>query len=164
MSRDEAHGGGAWAFANCLWAPTEKSGGGAWPFWSKILDVKAGDTILHLRGIPPAASFVGYSNASADGYETQSRPPEPGAVGVEGLPAGESSFPDRHCALPAIQASQDRRVVGARLQVCERNRQPKRTQRYRERVRAISSVAIDPVSSGNPTHRRSRRADARRWI
>jgi putative restriction endonuclease len=78
MSRDVAHGGGRWAFPNCIWAPSEKANGGAWPFWSKILQVKAGDVVLHLRGKPPAASFAGYSTASNDGYEAQDRPPEPG--------------------------------------------------------------------------------------
>jgi putative restriction endonuclease len=78
MSRDEAHGGRAWAFSKCIWAPTRKSNGGSWPFWTKILDVEAGDTVLHLRGIPPAAVFTGYSTASSDGYETENRPPEPG--------------------------------------------------------------------------------------
>lgn len=79
MSRDEAHGGGSWAFPNCIWAPTEKTGGGAWPFWSKILSVQAGDTVLHLRGFPPSTEFVGYSIAATAGYETQSRPPDLGA-------------------------------------------------------------------------------------
>jgi putative restriction endonuclease len=78
MSRDKAHGGGAWGFSNCIWAPIEKSGGGSWPFWSKVLHLKAADTILHLRGTPPAAAFVGYSTVSNAGYETRSRPPEPG--------------------------------------------------------------------------------------
>jgi putative restriction endonuclease len=84
MSRDEAHGGGTWAFPNCIWSPTEKKGGGTWPFWSKIRDVKIGDTILHLRGIPPAARFVGYSTASSDGYETSERPPDPGVWSYSG--------------------------------------------------------------------------------
>src|ERR1044072_7477018 len=78
MSRDENHGGGSWAFSNCVWAPTEKSGGGAWPFWSKILSIEVGDTILHLRGIPPSASFIGYSTAATAGYVTKQRPPELG--------------------------------------------------------------------------------------
>jgi putative restriction endonuclease len=74
MSRDVAHGGGSWAFSKCIWAPTHKQNGGTWPFWSKILSVQAGDTVLHLRGIPPSAEFVGYSFASSAGYETPSRP------------------------------------------------------------------------------------------
>lgn len=76
MSRDDSHGGGTWAFPNCVWAPTEKAGGGKWPFWSKVLDVRAGDTVLHLRGITPSASFVGYSRAAGDGFVTSQRPPE----------------------------------------------------------------------------------------
>ena len=79
MARDEAHGGGTWAFTNCVWAPTEKRGGGSWPFWSKVLHVREGDTIIHLRGVPPKASFVGYSIASGTGFETGRRPPNPGA-------------------------------------------------------------------------------------
>jgi hypothetical protein len=79
MSRDEKHGGGLWAFSNCIWAPTKKTSGIAWTFWSNILTVQAGDTVLHLRGTPPSASFVGYSTASTAGYETLDRPPEPGA-------------------------------------------------------------------------------------
>jgi hypothetical protein len=78
MSRDETHGGGSWSFPNCLWSPAEKVRGGKWPFWEKILHVQCGDTILHLRGIPPNASFVGFSRALSDGYDTHSRPPEPG--------------------------------------------------------------------------------------
>lgn len=78
MARDEAHGGGTWAFLNCLWAPTKKRKGGAWTFWSKILQVREGDTVIHLRGVPPEANFVGYSVASGDGFETSRRPPDPG--------------------------------------------------------------------------------------
>jgi putative restriction endonuclease len=78
MSRDESHGGGTWAFPNCVWAPTEKDGGGRWPFWEKVLAIRAGDTVLHLRGVPPNAFFVGYSQASADGFETGKIPPAPG--------------------------------------------------------------------------------------
>jgi hypothetical protein len=79
MSRDEQHGGGTWGFTNCVWAPTEKKGaGGSWPFWEKVLQVREGDTIIHLRGVPPDAYFVGYSTASADGFQTSRRPPDPG--------------------------------------------------------------------------------------
>lgn len=78
MARDETHGGGTWAFTNCVWAPTQKRGGGSWPFWSKVLQVSEGDTIIHLRGVPPRASFVGYSLASGNGFETGRRPPNPG--------------------------------------------------------------------------------------
>jgi hypothetical protein len=77
MSRDETHGGGSWSFRNCIWAPTHKKGGGAWPFWSKVSQVREGDTVLHLRGKAHHANFVGYSRASGNGFETTSRPPEP---------------------------------------------------------------------------------------
>lgn len=77
MSRDETHGGGSWKFPNCLWAPAEKRNGGKWPFWNKVLDVKEGDAILHLRGKRPNAHFVGYSIASGNGFETSQRPPTP---------------------------------------------------------------------------------------
>jgi hypothetical protein len=77
MSRDETHGGGTWSFPNCIWAPTEKDGGGSWPFWTKVLDVRAGDIILHLRGLQPHAKFVGFSRAARDGFETSKRPPDP---------------------------------------------------------------------------------------
>jgi putative restriction endonuclease len=76
MSRDEAHGGGTWAFPNCVWAPIEKRRGGSWPFWTKIQQVRQGDTIIHLRGKTPNAYFVGYSIASGDGFETTRRPPD----------------------------------------------------------------------------------------
>jgi putative restriction endonuclease len=78
MARDEAHGGGTWAFTNCIWAPIAKRGGGTWPYWSKIPRVREGDTVIHLRGVPPQARFIGYSIASADGFETSRRPPNPG--------------------------------------------------------------------------------------
>lgn len=77
MSRDEAHGGGTWAFPNCVWAPIEKRGGGSWPFWTKVLQVREGDTIIHMRGKTPHAHFVGYSIAACNGFETTRRPPNP---------------------------------------------------------------------------------------
>jgi hypothetical protein len=79
MSRHLEHGGGTWAFPNCVWAPTEKEGGGSWPFWSKILDMSAGDVVIHLRGVTPDANFVGYSHVASDGFETEKRPPDPDA-------------------------------------------------------------------------------------
>ncbi|WP_428381935.1 HNH endonuclease [Nevskia ramosa] len=79
MSRIESHGGGTWAFPNCIWSPIEKEGGGRWPFWEKVLSVKEGDTVLHLRGVQPLAYFVGYSRASGDGFTTTKRPPEAGS-------------------------------------------------------------------------------------
>lgn len=77
MSRDETHGGGAWSFPNCVWAPTHRRGGGTWPFWSKVSQIKQGELVLHLRGTRPHAYLVGYSRASGDGFETSRRPPEP---------------------------------------------------------------------------------------
>ena len=69
MSRDEQYGGGTWGFTNCIWAPTEKKGvGGSWPFSEKVLQVREGDIIIHLRGKPPNAYFVGYAIASSDGF------------------------------------------------------------------------------------------------
>ena len=51
--------------------------GGSWPFWNKILGIRQGDVIIHLRGKQPRAQFIGYSIASGDGFETTRRPPEP---------------------------------------------------------------------------------------
>lgn len=79
MSRVESHGGGTWAFPNCAWSPSEKEKGGKWPFWEKVLAVKEGDTVIHLRGIQPSAYFVGFSRASGDGFITTKRPPDAGA-------------------------------------------------------------------------------------
>src|SRR4051812_30536435 len=82
MSRDEQHGGGTWGFTNCIWSPTEKRGErGSWPFWEKVLQVREGDVILHLRGKTPNAHFVGYSTASGNGFRTTKRPPDPGEWG-----------------------------------------------------------------------------------
>lgn len=77
MSRDENHGGGNWAFGKCVWSPTRKTNDTRWSFWETVKNIKEGDIILHLRGAEDAA-FVGYSIASTDGYETASRPPDPG--------------------------------------------------------------------------------------
>lgn len=80
MSRDEMHGGGEWSFPHCVWAPTYKNEPQKrrWSFWGNILDVKAGDIILHLRGIGNEANFVGFSVAETDGHKTMERPPYPG--------------------------------------------------------------------------------------
>jgi len=78
MARDEAHGGAGWHFLQCVWAPTEKEKGGRWPFWLKILEIREGDLVLHIRATARKSFFVGYSVASTDGYRTEERPPEPG--------------------------------------------------------------------------------------
>ncbi len=78
MSRVAAHGGGAWGFPNCIWAPTQKTNGGRWPFWEKVKAIREGDIVIHLRGTSPQAFFVGYSRASSNGFETTERPPEAG--------------------------------------------------------------------------------------
>ena len=84
MARDETHGGGSWSFQSCVFAPTEKRGGGEWKFWSTIGEVKPGDVILHLRGKPPNAQFVGYSLAASGGRRTDSKPPDAGAWSYSG--------------------------------------------------------------------------------
>lgn len=81
MTRDPMHGGGGWAFPNCVWSPARKKDGSRWAFWNKIRQVKDGDIVIHLRGKPPKAAFVGYSIASGDGFETRTRPPNPGEWG-----------------------------------------------------------------------------------
>jgi hypothetical protein len=43
-----------------------------------LLQVKAGDQVLHLRGIRPDAELVGFSIAELDGYVTDAAPPDPG--------------------------------------------------------------------------------------
>ena len=60
MSRDEEHGGEAWGFAKCIWAPTYKKSEGedkSWPFWNNVNKVKAGDIVLHLRGKVQRAEY-----------------------------------------------------------------------------------------------------------
>ena len=74
MSRDETHGGSGWAFGECLWSPSHKDPRGKWPFWESLLDVKRGDTVVHLRGQSHRSAFVGFSLADTDGYETSRRP------------------------------------------------------------------------------------------
>ncbi len=87
MSRTDDHGGGTWAFPNCLWSPTYKRPrtGSArrdrWPYWEKLLSVQLGDVVFHLRGRQPNARFVGYSLAASNGFETSKRPPNPGQWG-----------------------------------------------------------------------------------
>jgi putative restriction endonuclease len=81
MSRDETHGGGDWAFKKCLWSPSLKRGDTRWAFWDNLLEVQAGDSVLHLRGIGKKAAFVGFSIAEADGFQTTDRPPDAGQWG-----------------------------------------------------------------------------------
>jgi hypothetical protein len=81
MSRDEAHGGGSWAFGRSLWSPSRKTNGTRWAFWETLLRVEAGDPVLHLRGKGDRATFVAFSTSAAGGFETGDRPPNPGAWG-----------------------------------------------------------------------------------
>ncbi len=88
MSRDEDHGGPGWGFTVCLWSPARKRSRDleeevdqTWPFWESLLQIGRGDSIIHLRGIGAKAAFVGHSVAATDGYETKSRPPQPGQWG-----------------------------------------------------------------------------------
>jgi len=78
MSRVDTHGGGTWAFPNCIWSPSKKKNGSEWPFWEKVLDVKEGDVVIHLRGKRPNAYFVGFSLVAGNGFETSKRPPDAG--------------------------------------------------------------------------------------
>ena len=68
MSRDRKHGGGAWSFPHCVWAPVTTRDGRSWRFWEKILQIEEGDLIIHLRGKPPNACFVGHSIAAGSGF------------------------------------------------------------------------------------------------
>ena len=81
MSKDEAHGGGEWAFSKCVWAPTYKKSQNralTWPFWENVRDVRSGDTVLHLRWTDHRPAFVGLSTADTDGHITAERPPNAG--------------------------------------------------------------------------------------
>jgi hypothetical protein len=78
MSRDTTHGGGEWAFPHCVWSPSSTKAGNKSAYWSKILQVKPGDIVLHLRGSSPNANFIGYSEAASAGYEIAEKPPEVG--------------------------------------------------------------------------------------
>lgn len=84
MSREDDYGGGEWDFKRCVWTPTRKRDGHRWAYWDTILNIEAGDVVLHLRGAGEEAHFVGYSIASTDGFITRSRPPEPGQWGYAG--------------------------------------------------------------------------------
>lgn len=78
MARDSDHGGGHWSFPNCVWSPTKTRDGRSWPYWEKVNQVRKGDVIIHLRGIPPDAYFTGYSIAASNGQVADGRPPNPG--------------------------------------------------------------------------------------
>jgi putative restriction endonuclease len=83
MSVVSSHGGIGWEFTKCLWAPKYKlvkDDERKWPYWELLLKVKAGDTILHLRG-QNNPIFVGYSIAATDGYLTEIKPSNPGIWG-----------------------------------------------------------------------------------
>ena len=75
------HGGGSWSFPSCVWAPSHKNSKKlvSWPYWSKILELKSGDTLFHLSGKDRSAEFVGVSTVSGNGFETMQGPPDPKA-------------------------------------------------------------------------------------
>lgn len=75
MSRDEAHGGGDWAYTKSLWSPAYKINNSKWRHWETVLEVQKGDQVLHLRGVPPNAKFEGFSTAASNGFETTQKPP-----------------------------------------------------------------------------------------
>lgn len=77
-SRDRVHGGPGWEFGTCAWAPTINRANRRWPYWISIGDVERGDMILHLQESREGTFFVGISEATDDGYITQSKPPYPG--------------------------------------------------------------------------------------
>lgn len=77
MARDPVHGGDSWSFLNSIWSPTRTSDGHSWPYWEKVRQVRKGDVIIHLRGVPPNAYFTGYSVAAGDGGIAPGRPPHP---------------------------------------------------------------------------------------
>ncbi|MSU47392.1 MAG: hypothetical protein EXS42_09810 [Lacunisphaera sp.] len=78
MARDPVHGGNGWEFGHAIWAPALKENGRSWAYWKNVERVKAGDVIVHLKGIGPEAAFVGSSIAAHDGGTADGRPPHPG--------------------------------------------------------------------------------------
>jgi putative restriction endonuclease len=116
MSRDRTHGGGSWDFSLSLWSPSRKESntgapGTRWGFWDTGLKVRAGDSVLHLRGKDEKAAFVGFSAAETDGFETKERPPEPGRYSYADsfhrvLLKDFSAFPTP-ISLPDVFAQQD---------------------------------------------------------
>ncbi len=81
MARDSVLGGGSWGFGLSLFFPTQKRKGGRSPYWELVPRVRAGDSVLHLRGVKPHARLVGFSTAETAGFETSERPPDPGKWG-----------------------------------------------------------------------------------
>jgi len=81
MSRDPVHGGGDWSFLKCIWSPTQNRQGGLQGWWENHRRVRAGDTVIHLRGAGADAAFVGTSTCLTDGEITSERPPDPGEWG-----------------------------------------------------------------------------------
>lgn len=82
MSRDSNHGGEGWGFGECLWSPIKKQGSrSSWRFWENLLEVKKGDTIVHICWEGDYSYFSGVSLALTDGYKSSERPPDPGQWG-----------------------------------------------------------------------------------
>lgn len=77
MSTHDAHGGGEWDFAKCIWSPIYKKNldHQKWLFWENILRVKPGDMIIHLQGRGHSAAFRGISTAVTEGHATLEKPP-----------------------------------------------------------------------------------------
>ena len=65
-------------FGKCLWSPARNHRGMKWAFWETVVNVKEGDTVLHLRSKGKDAAFVGFSIAASEGHETSENPHEPG--------------------------------------------------------------------------------------
>ncbi len=81
MARDPVHGGGSWGFGQSLFSPTLKKNDGRWPYWDLMLGVRAGDSVLHPRGVKPHTHLAGFSIAETGGFEISERPPDPGQWG-----------------------------------------------------------------------------------
>jgi putative restriction endonuclease len=76
MSRDAGHGGSGWEFSRWLWSPAYKNDTrrSKWAYWESLLQVRAGDDVLHLRGVGTDAAFVGVSTSATRGFATNDRP------------------------------------------------------------------------------------------
>ncbi len=151
MSRDETHGGGAWGFTNCVWAPTETRNGGSWPFWEKVRQVREGDIIIHLRGVRPNAHFVGYSTASGDGFRSTRRPPDPGEWDYASsfYRADLSSFTQFHQPINLDDIFASRNVQLEDYFDSNRNRGEERANiffvRQRERLQCLNGAYLSAV-------------------